>query len=121
MRLAVIGSRSIGEYDLAPLIPPDTKEIISGGAVGVDRLAERYARKYCLELTVFRPDYSRYGRRAPLLRDEQIARECDALLALWDGASSGTIYTVNFARKLGKPVYLYRVSPDPLNGQSSFW
>lgn len=121
MRLAVVGSRSIREYDLSPLIPQGVTEIISGGAMGVDRLAERYARQHSLKLTVFLPEYNRYGRRAPLLRDETIVRECDALLALWDGVSTGTMYTVKFARKMGKPVYVYTVKEKELEGQSSFW
>ncbi len=121
MRLAVVGSRSIREYDLAPLIPEGVTEIISGGAAGVDKLAERYAGEHALKLTVFLPQYGLYGRRAPLLRDESIARECDALLALWDGCSTGTMYTVNFARKLGKPVYFHRLKREELEGQASFW
>ena len=121
MRLAVVGSRSIREYDLAPLIPDGVTEIISGGAAGVEKLAEQYAGDHNLKLTVFLPQYGVYGRRAPLLRDERIAWECDALLALWDGNSTGTMYTVNIARKLGKPVYLYRLPPEELEGQASLW
>ena len=71
MRLAVVGSRSIREYDLAPLIPEGVTEIISGGAAGVDKLAERYAGDHNLKLTVFLPQYGVYGRRAPLLRDNK--------------------------------------------------
>ena len=84
MRLAVVGSRSIREYDLAPLIPDGVTEIISGGAAGVDKLAERYAGDHNLN-------------------------------------SSGTMYTVNIARKLGKPVYLYRLPSEELEGQASLW
>ena len=43
MKVAVVGSRSIGEADISRFIPPDADLIISGGAVGVDTLAEKYA------------------------------------------------------------------------------
>ena len=40
MKVAVIGSRSIANADLKRYIPPDATVIISGGAVGVDALAD---------------------------------------------------------------------------------
>ena len=45
MKLLIAGSRGITEYDLAPHIPADTDLIISGGAKGVDALAEQYAER----------------------------------------------------------------------------
>ncbi|MBR2460433.1 MAG: hypothetical protein IKB34_04305 [Clostridia bacterium] len=43
MKLLIIGSRSITSFDLSPYIPSDTDTIISGGAGGIDSLAEGYA------------------------------------------------------------------------------
>ena len=43
MKLLVAGSRSIKEFDLSPYIPDDVDEIISGGANGIDAIAEKYA------------------------------------------------------------------------------
>lgn len=123
MKLAVVGSRGIAECDLESLIPLETTEIISGGARGVDTLAAEYARKRGIPVREFFPDYERYGRKAPLIRNEQIVDACDQVLAIWDGRSSGTMYTVRLARSLGKPVRLCRVQPreEPLEGQASFW
>ena len=45
MKVAVVGSRSISKADISRYIPPDTDLIISGGAIGVDKLAEEYADK----------------------------------------------------------------------------
>ena len=39
MKLLIAGSRSITDFDLAPHIPDDVDEIISGGANGIDTLA----------------------------------------------------------------------------------
>ena len=43
MKLLVVGSRSIQDFDLSAYIPENTELLISGGAQGVDALAEQYA------------------------------------------------------------------------------
>lgn len=45
MKLLVAGSRSITSFDLSPYVPADVDLIITGGAKGVDTLAEVYARE----------------------------------------------------------------------------
>lgn len=108
MRVAVIGSRSLTHVEIGPFLPPGTTEIISGGAKGVDTCAAKYAWDHGIPLTEFRPDYPRYGRTAPLVRDRQMVYFADFVVALWDGSSHGTIYTVQYARKQHKPTKLYR-------------
>lgn len=44
MKVAVIGSRGMTVTDLGDYLPPDTTEIVSGGAKGVDACA---AAKVC--------------------------------------------------------------------------
>ena len=44
---------------------------------------------------------------APLERNKLIVDNCDCLLALWDGASRGTKYTIDLAVRKGKPVKIY--------------
>ena len=41
MNLLIAGSRSIKEYDLKKYVPEDTAMIITGGANGIDTLAEK--------------------------------------------------------------------------------
>ena len=45
MKLLIAGSRSILNFDLTPYIPENVEVIISGGAKGLDQLAEKYAGK----------------------------------------------------------------------------
>ena len=113
MKVAVVGSRGIKSADVGRLLPPETTEIISGGARGVDTLAQAYAQEHGIPVRIFLPDYSRYGRGAPLKRNEQIARECDLLIAVWDGKSRGTAHVVAFARKLGREVRVYLAGELP--------
>lgn len=105
--VAVIGSRSIRQADLSRYLPPETGMLISGGAVGVDTLAEEYARRHDLPIRVIRPNYALYGRKAPLFRNRQIVECADLVVALWDGSSPGTAYTVDYAHERGVPVQLY--------------
>ena len=107
MKVAIIGSRDITHYDLTPLIPEGTTAIISGGARGVDTLAAAYAKRHKLKLIEFKPEYDKYpGKIAPLKRNDQIVAECDMHIAIWDGESRGTRYTINKAKEMGKPVYI---------------
>ena len=66
MKLLIVGSRSIIEFDLTPYITPETDTIISGGANGIDTLAERYADEHRMSKIILRPQYDRYKRAAPL-------------------------------------------------------
>ena len=108
MKIAIIGSRSwkhkakIQSYINS--LPDDTT-IVSGGAIGVDSIAEEAAKSRGLKTEIYKPEYDKYdGKIAPLIRNEQIVNACDKLTAFYDGFSSGTRYTVNLAKKQNKPV-----------------
>lgn len=102
MKLLIVGSRSIKNFDLTPHIPPDVDTIISGGAEGVDTLAEQYADAHRLSKYIIRPRYDLYGRAAPVKRNEQMVDIADAVLVIWDGASKGSQHTFSYAQKHAK-------------------
>ena len=117
MRVAIVGSRSI-EYDrlkdtayelLCRYIPANATEIVSGGAVGIDTLAEIYAKSNHLPTKIFKPDYAKYGRKAPILRNDEIVAYAQYVLAFWDGSSHGTAYTVATCIKEGVPVKIITI------------
>ncbi|MBR5528715.1 MAG: DUF2493 domain-containing protein [Clostridia bacterium] len=109
MKVAVIGSRSIIIKDIGRFLPPDTTEIISGGANGVDKCAAEYAVTNGIPLVEILPDYDRYGRRAPLFRNEEIVRHADTVIAFWDGKSRGTIHTAKLCKKMGVPIRIFKL------------
>jgi len=117
MKVGVVGSRSIKE---SPRLIEVLNSlgfislIVSGGAAGVDTLAEWYAHVECIDTLIFKPDYRRYGKRAPLERNTFIVDACDVLVAVWDGVSKGTMDTVSKARKFGKRVIL--IEPERPQG-----
>ena len=88
------------------------EEIVSGGAAGIDSLAAEYARRNGLKLTEILPQYDRYGRAAPILRNKRIVEYADQILAFWDGSSKGTLWGVRYAEKIGKPIKMNTPSID---------
>ena len=81
MKVAVIGSRNLTIENLGQYLPKETTEIVSGGAMGVDTCARKYASENGLKLTEFLPEYQKYGRGAPLKRNLQIIDYADCVLA----------------------------------------
>ncbi|MBO4265060.1 MAG: DUF2493 domain-containing protein [Clostridia bacterium] len=112
MRVAVVGSRRLygNAYEIIKAnIPANTSEIISGGAVGVDALAERYAKENGIRFRAFLPDYDKNGRNAPLIRNIEIIKNAQLVLAFWDGYSRGTAFTIAKCVDMGVPVKVIRM------------
>ncbi len=110
MKIAIVGSRSIKAIPLSEMLPRECTEIVSGGAIGVDTCAAEYAKAHGLKLTEFLPEYERYGRSAPLKRNDQIVQYADEVYAFWDGVSRGTMYTLRKCAQAGKPYRLFRLA-----------
>lgn len=106
MKIAIVGSREFRKLHLVAeyvdTLPLDTV-VVSGGAVGVDKEAERAARARGLAVQIFPADWPRFGKRAGMLRNAEIVAACDSMVAFWDGKSSGTKDSIARARKIGKP------------------
>lgn len=108
MKLAIVGSRTIEKLCLEGYIPPETTLIISGGANGVDRIGEEYADAHKLSKLIIRPEYKKYGRGAPIIRNKVIVDAADEVLVFWDGVSKGTKSVIDYAKKQKKPIRVYR-------------
>lgn len=79
MSLAIVGSRNFSNYeDLERAVLKvlekwglslsDLEKIVSGGALGVDKLAEKFAKKYSIETVIFPADWKK-GRAAGPIRN----------------------------------------------------
>ncbi len=128
MRVAIVGSRNI-EYEkmqkkayalLCEHIPVNATEIVSGGAVGIDTLAEIYAKNNDLPTTIFKPDYAKYGKRAPLKRNDEIIAHAQYVIAFWDGISHGTAYTIAACIKEGVPVKVVTLNKEEMREDDDF-
>ena len=112
MKIAVIGSRGLSVGNLEKYMPEGVTEIVSGGARGVDTSAREYAHRCGLKLTEFLPDYDRYGRAAPLVRNKTIVEYADEVYAFWDRSSRGTKFVIDYARQIGKKVRVFAPGSD---------
>lgn len=104
MKLAIMGSRNCSPIDISSYIWEKPELIVSGGAKGVDTYAREYAEKNHIPIKEFLPEYARFGRQAPLLRNIKIVENSDYILAFWDGVSRGTKFTIDYALKHNVPV-----------------
>ena len=108
MKIGIAGSRSLD----VP-IPEDSVNtenvsmIYTGGAVGIDRQVRAFAEKKGIQITEILPEYSLYGRRAPLVRNELIVRLSDELYVFWDGKSRGSEYVINLCKEQNKPCKVF--------------
>ena len=106
MKIAIVGSRKINVTDIERYVS-DCEEIVSGGARGVDTCAAEHAKNNGIKLTVFIPQYERYGRAAPIVRNKEIVDYADKIIAFWDGKSNGTKFVIDNCRKLDVPIKIY--------------
>jgi hypothetical protein len=114
MKLAVIGSRSFKDYDLlkACLKGLAISEIVSGGAAGADRLAERYAAEHKIPIRVFTANWEKFGRAAGPIRNKEIVDYADKVIAFWDGRSPGTRRSIRLAERAGKLLAVNAICDD---------
>lgn len=111
MKIAIVGTRNPGvSYQawesilLSKINASEVSLIISGGAKGIDTYAEQWANENQLPKVVFKPEYSKYGKAAPLVRNKLIVEEADKVIAFISKESVGTIHTVNYARSKNKRI-----------------
>jgi hypothetical protein len=134
MKVAVVGSRNYpdeGKVNIARLVSelPDETILVSGGARGVDEIAEkchaaRGGRVFSFRVRqegeqwgvefwdfggakpqiVFFDDFFATKKDALFYRNTLIAHECDEMHAFWNGYSKGTLFTTDFAQTIDKPV-----------------
>jgi hypothetical protein len=111
--IAVIGSRSL-HIDVGAFInhPGRIGGIVSGGASGIDKMAEKYARENDIPIRVINADWDSIGKRAGYVRNQQVIKSADAVLAIWDGSSKGTAHAIDLARSCGKPIRLVIIKEE---------
>ncbi len=77
---------------------------VSGGAKGADQSGAKWARAQGISVREILPDYARYKKGAPLVRNKQIAKEAEICLAFPSAKSKGTYHCIKQFETLGKRV-----------------
>lgn len=112
MKLLICGSRTIKDelYVFECIKNSDAlwyctpHEIVTGGAVGVDIIAERFAELNKIPIKRFNAKWKELGKKAGILRDREMVEYADYTLAIWDGTSRGTKYTIEYTEIMKKPL-----------------
>jgi hypothetical protein len=110
VKVIIAGSRKIEDLSIVEKAIAESgfliAEVVSGGAMGVDSLAEQWAAENDMPVSVFKPDWSQYGRGAGPVRNAEMTDYSEALIAVWDGESKGTRDMIDKAEKKGLPVFV---------------
>lgn len=112
MKIGVVCSRNLTVNRLDKYIPSGCKKIVSGGAAGIDKCAAEYAIRQGIELLEILPDYKKYGKAAPILRNKIIVDESDLVIAFWNGHSKGTKMIIEYCKKINKVCTVVKMLDD---------
>ncbi len=114
-RIIIAGGRDFSDYNLLSttmdyLLSRVNDEIIvvCGKARGADTLGELYAQERGYTVQYFPADWERYGKSAGHVRNTEMAKNADALVAFWDGSSRGTKNMIEIAQKHGLKIRIKR-------------
>ena len=114
MRVIIAGSRDIDDIfevlDAVKLSGFNITRAVCGMAKGVDTLGEEYAIFHDIPIDYWPANWQLYKAAAGAIRNEQMARNADALIAVWDGRSPGTKNMIKIAKALGLKVYIHNAS-----------
>lgn len=105
MKVIIAGSRDFNDYNLlckqCDFLLQNQKEIeiVSGTARGADQLGERYAKERGYKIKQFPADWNKFGKAAGYIRNEEMAKYGEALIAFWNGESKGTGHMIDLARQ----------------------
>lgn len=115
MIVIIAGSRDITDYSvvyeaiLESGWKDDITEVVSGGANGVDKLGERFAKEHNLPVSRFLANWTKYGKKAGYIRNQEMARNAEALIAVWDMKSKGTANMIEIAQALDLQTFIWKV------------
>ena len=110
MRVIIAGSRVIKDYELVKKAVADSKfditEVVCGMASGVDSLGERYAKEHGIPVAYYPAEWDVHGRRAGYIRNIEMAKNADALIAIIRNNSPGTMHMIKEALRRGIKTYI---------------
>lgn len=118
MILAIVGSTSLTGHPEAERIIEEVLDkyqpstVVSGGAEGIDTMAERAAERRGIQTLIYRPEVKNWSAAGGFRdRNHKIAQACDRLvrIAAFEATTYGSGWTQDRARAMGKPVEEYVV------------
>lgn len=114
MKVIIAGSRTLSFNDTIAAInhcpfKHEISVVISGTAKGVDRHGEEWAKLNNIPVIQYPANWNKFGKRAGYVRNEEMAQNADALIAVWDGVSKGTKHMIDIANSYNLKVFTYNI------------
>lgn len=113
MKTIIAGSRTIKDYLIVENAIKESgfkiTQVVSGCAPGVDKLGEKWAVKHGVPIKEFPANWDEYGKAAGPIRNQQMAEYAEALIAVWDGVSTGTEDMIKKAQRKGLKGFVYNL------------
>lgn len=110
-RVAVVGSREFKNYAQLSKVLSEylsyEDELVSGGALGADSMAQRYAKEHGHAIHIYYPRWEN-GKSAGFARNKRIVENADVVFAFYQKGrfqQGGTANTAMWARKLEVELY----------------
>lgn len=115
MKTIIAGSRGITNLRVVEKAIEDSgfeiTEVVCGGARGVDDLGRKWAGNgNRIPVKMFPANWDAFGKSAGYKRNVQMAEYADALIAIWDGKSRGTMHMINIAKEKKLKVFVLVVN-----------
>jgi len=115
MKLAIVGSRNYEDYSEFKKTIKEyfelnkITEIVSGGARGIDKMAEKFADENNIPKKIFEANWNQYGKRAGPARNRKIWEYADEGIAFLSVGSKGTKNSIEMANFFGKKVKVVNI------------
>lgn len=129
MKTIIAGTRTLDDINLIKEAVRESgftiTKVIHGGARGIDNQALNWAMINDIEEEVFLPKWNdlsnsdaiikvnkfgyKYDAKAGIRRNQEMAKNAEALIAIWDGVSKGTYNMIQEAKKNNLKVYIKKV------------
>lgn len=121
MKLIIAGTRNSQIFDkgiverameASPFVP---HEIVSGHASGIDHYGEEWARAHDVPIRAFPADWQKHGLKAGPIRNAEMAKYADALLAIPHpnpNRRTGTKDMIRKAKRQGLRVFVYEAAKE---------
>ena len=113
MNVGVVGCRNFTDYNYLSRVLDlfvkkfDITKIISGGALGADSMAIKYAKEKGLAWKEYLPNKKHGFPAALFIRNQLIVDDSEILIAFWDRESTGTLDSIKKAKK--KKIMVYEI------------
>lgn len=130
MKCVIAGSRENNNIELVREAIKQScfkiTEVVSGGATGIDKCGEKWAKENDIPVTVFKADwknlkakgavvkkgkFGEYNAKAGTDRNKEMAKYADALIAIKEN-TPGTADMIKQAQNANLKVYIYEVKTE---------